>query len=98
MPDEHSTLEPHLPISNRTVKRWRADDSTDYPCESRSLSGTFKAKRPVQAGRFAWCDLLEFRDSGLRQHRLRNGRRGPTRFAVFAGAPTHGKSTVTTRR
>ena len=27
MPDDHSELEPPLPIPNRTVKRFRADDS-----------------------------------------------------------------------
>ena len=29
MPDDHSKLEPLLPIPNRTVKRLRADDSAD---------------------------------------------------------------------
>ena len=28
-PDDHSKLEPLLPIPNRTVKRLRADDSAD---------------------------------------------------------------------
>ena len=32
----HSELVPRLPIPNRTVKRLCADDSVDYPCESRS--------------------------------------------------------------
>ena len=27
MPDDHSEVEPHLPIPNRTVKRFSADDS-----------------------------------------------------------------------
>jgi hypothetical protein len=31
-------LVPLLPIPNRTVKRLRANDSVDYPCESRSSS------------------------------------------------------------
>src|ERR1700687_4242029 len=44
MPDDHSPLEPRLPISNRTVKRRRADDSADYLCESRSSSGTLQSK------------------------------------------------------
>ncbi len=35
---DHSELVPLLPIPNRTVKRLRADDSVDYPCESRSSS------------------------------------------------------------
>ena len=46
-PDDHSPLAPPLPIPNRTVKRRRADDSTDYPCESRSLSGTLHAEGPI---------------------------------------------------
>ena len=29
MPDDHSKLEPLLPIPNRTVKHLRADDSAD---------------------------------------------------------------------
>ena len=29
MPDDHSELEPPLPIPNRTVKRLHADDSAD---------------------------------------------------------------------
>jgi hypothetical protein len=36
--DDHSELVPLLPIPNRTVKRLRANDSVDYPCESRSSS------------------------------------------------------------
>src|SRR6476659_10564559 len=47
-PDHHSPLAPPLPIPNRTVKRRRADDSTDCPCESRSLSGTHTTRRPDQ--------------------------------------------------
>ena len=35
----HSEVVPLLPIPNRTVKRLRADDSADYPCESRTLPG-----------------------------------------------------------
>lgn len=40
MPGDHSKSEPPLPIPNRTVKRLRADDSADYPCESRSSPGS----------------------------------------------------------
>ena len=36
------------------MKRRRADDSTDCPCESRSLSGTLKRKKPDQRDR-AFC-------------------------------------------
>ena len=35
----HSELDPRLPIPNRTVKRLCADDSADYPRESRSPPG-----------------------------------------------------------
>ena len=60
MPDDHSPLEPRLPISNRTVKRRRADDSADYPCESRSLSGTPpQQKSPPQVGFFAGTSIAE---------------------------------------
>ena len=45
-PDDHSEVVPLLPIPNRTVKRRHADDSTELPCESRSLSGTHQRERP----------------------------------------------------
>ena len=51
MPDDHSKLVPLLPISNRTVKRLRADDSAG----SRVKVGHRQAlmlKRPARAGRF----------------------------------------------
>src|SRR6185503_2855219 len=60
-PDDHSPPVPPLPIPNRTVKRRRADDSTDCPCESRSLSGTPQSKTPrLVPGRFA---LIESRST-----------------------------------
>ena len=40
MSDDHSGVEPLLPISNRTVKRASADDSRVRPGESRSSSDT----------------------------------------------------------
>ena len=42
----HSTLDPPLPISNRTVKRSRADDSARTVCESRSPPGSPKITSP----------------------------------------------------
>ena len=42
----HSVLDPLLPIPNRTVKRDCADDSADYPCESRSPPGSYNVKSP----------------------------------------------------
>jgi hypothetical protein len=47
MPDDHSPPAPPLPIPNRTVKRRHADDSTEFPCESRSSSGTPHPPRPT---------------------------------------------------
>ncbi len=59
--DDLSELEPRLPIPNRTVKRLSADDSADYPCESRTSSGTYKTRKPVlfEIGLFCF-DLLCF--------------------------------------
>ena len=47
MPDDHSEVVPLLPIPNRTVKRFSADDSAD----SRVKVGhcqAIKVKRPVE--------------------------------------------------
>ena len=41
MPDDHSAVEPLLPIPNRTVKRSCADDSELRARESRKLSGSY---------------------------------------------------------
>ena len=48
MPDDHSEVEPLLPIPNRTVKRFSADDSEHLARESRTLSGTLREK-PTRA-------------------------------------------------
>jgi tripartite-type tricarboxylate transporter receptor subunit TctC len=53
--DDHSELEPRLPIPNRTVKRLSADDSADYPCESRTLSGTHSKSPVLITGFFFAC-------------------------------------------
>jgi hypothetical protein len=59
--DDYSELEPPLPIPNRTVKRLSADDSVDYPRESRSSSEfLFKAS--------AMCPRLFDDDFSERQH------------------------------
>ena len=57
MPDDHSPLDPPLPIPNRTVKRRHADDSVDYPCESRSSSGTPQAPKPNPRLGFFACRM-----------------------------------------
>lgn len=55
MPGDHSKLEPLLPIPNRTVKRLRADDSADYPCESRSSPGSYTQNpQPYTLGVLLW--------------------------------------------
>ena len=61
MSDDHSELEPPLPIPNRAVKRLSADDSADYPCESRTSSGTHKSRRPQPKGLgpFAFVALVD---------------------------------------
>ena len=59
MSDDHSELEPPLPIPNRAVKRLSADDSADYPCESRTSSGTLVKQKPrlERVGVFVLRDL-----------------------------------------
>ena len=47
MPDDHSEVEPPLPIPNRTVKRLCADDSEQLARESRSSSGKYSRKGPA---------------------------------------------------
>jgi hypothetical protein len=56
--DDLSELEPRLPIPNRTVKRFSADDSADYPCESRTSSGTHTKKKPGSRNRAFFCHFL----------------------------------------
>ncbi len=46
MSDDHSKLAPLLPISNRTVKRLRANDSVHLACESRSSSDSLQMQKP----------------------------------------------------
>ena len=54
MPGDHSKLEPPLPIPNRTVKRLCADDSADYPCESRSSPGSY-TQNPQAPKAWGFC-------------------------------------------
>ena len=63
MSDDHSELEPPLPIPNRAVKRLSANDSADYPCESRTSSGTHrnvKARPLVGLLRFCGARVSSF--------------------------------------
>ena len=49
MPDDHSEVEPLLPIPNRTVKRFSADDSEHLARESRSSSGKLSPNPQIQS-------------------------------------------------
>src|SRR5215471_1640231 len=83
MPGDHSELEPPLPIPNRSVKRLRADDSADYPCESRSSPGSYNAK-PLDSmccEGFLLCALR----SRQSDSKIRNG---PTEYLVVFSPPT----------
>ena len=53
LPDDHSKVEPLLPIPNRTVKRLSADDSVQLACESRTSSGSpiEDQETPIPQGR-----------------------------------------------
>ena len=46
-PDDHSELEPLLPIPNRTVKRLRADDSADSRVKVGHRQATYKPKKAL---------------------------------------------------
>ena len=63
MPDDHSEVVPLLPIPNRTVKRFCADDSAG----SRVKVGhrqTIKPKTPSQlTGRFLQCYQLALKET-----------------------------------
>ena len=65
MPDDHSKVEPPLPIPNRTVKRLCADDSEQLACESRLSSGSY-AKAPThRLGLFSFADVKAGANSGI---------------------------------
>ena len=51
----HSELEPPLPISNRAVKRFCANDSALLVCESRSPPGSYKEETPVTEVAGVFC-------------------------------------------
>ena len=54
MPDDHSEVEPLLPIPNRTVKRFSADDSEQLARESRTSSGKPLKTLGLTAGGFVF--------------------------------------------
>src|SRR5512139_2417466 len=49
--DDHSRVEPPLPIPNRTVKRSRANDSRHLACESRSSSDSLSVREGTKPSR-----------------------------------------------
>src|ERR1700712_3630077 len=76
----HSELEPPLPIPNRAVKRLSADDSADYPCESRTSSGTQKRKAPAhRVGAFVFLVAVDRLTGPPTAPRQRSATRCPSR-------------------
>ena len=65
MPDDHSEVVPLLPIPNRTVKRFSADDSAD----SRVKVGHRQAIKPENAQSNDWAFF-----SGLRKSFEKNAK------------------------
>jgi hypothetical protein len=58
MPDDHSEVEPPLPIPNRTVKRLSADDSEPALVKVGHRQAVIDAKSPKQTlGAFCFCAL-----------------------------------------
>ena len=52
MPDDHSDVVPLLPIPNRTVKRFSADDSAGSRVKVGHRQAIYSQKRPVDDGAF----------------------------------------------
>ena len=76
---------PRLPIPNRTVKRTSADDSTDYPCESRTLPNTY-LQHPPDGGCCALWKTTKRKSSEnkMETNRDRNKGIGISRGRIFA--------------
>ena len=86
MLDDHSTVDPPLPIPNRTVKRSRADDSVDLPCESRSSSSTpTKHNAPPKRGALAF-GTRETRAASDRSTTKPRKKRASHKLALIFGA------------
>ena len=52
MPDDHSEVVPLLPIPNRTVKRFSADDSADARVKVGHRQAFIRNAHPSKGGRF----------------------------------------------
>ena len=91
----HSELDPPLPIPNRAVKRLSADDSADYPCESRTLLGSLSAKKPSSRGLFCFGRQffapaqMGFRFPGAGPGFYSGGRRQSSSWLDRAGGMAH---------
>ena len=59
MPDDHSELEPPLPIPNRTVKRYRADDSAETSVKV-GYRQALILKAPENSGAFLFLSRFPF--------------------------------------
>ena len=55
MPDDHSEVVPLLPIPNRTVKRFSADDSADSRVKVGHRQAITARKRPLNRGGVFIC-------------------------------------------
>jgi hypothetical protein len=78
MPDDHSKLDPLLPIPNRTVKRLSADDSAG----SRVKVGHRQALMPQNAHSVEWafCFVERLYRSLLRRELVLELELGPVRW------------------
>ena len=58
MPDDHSKSVPPLPIPNRTVKRFYADDSAATSVKVGYCQASYKRKTPQKCGVFFRLELV----------------------------------------
>ena len=59
-PDDHSEVEPLLPIPNRTVKRLCADDSADSRVKVGHRQATYMQNPPYKGVGFCFYTLFNF--------------------------------------
>ena len=60
MPDDHSEVVPLLPIPNRTVKRFSADDSADSRVKVGHRQAFIAVKKPIPKGWAFFLLMLNF--------------------------------------
>ncbi len=62
MPDDHSEVVPLLPIPNRTVKRFSADDSADSRVKVGHRQALIAKARSIRIGLFLFLNLISHLD------------------------------------